>query len=251
VVIENIYQKNNMSFENFKPEPIKRKAENPPLREKLVAFIDSVFDSSVDAADRLGTLRNRLGYFLTPSEDNKFDEQEIESWEEKLEACSSIDNKEQFASECFKALEPLLDWYSQNPREFEAVLRKNALMVNNFTPLNEVMTYHRSSDSIFIHVATSETLSIKEKLAMMKDGFTKLADIIKSDETIQAVSAISWIVAAKPGILENWGFKIKGEISPEDKERDFKSESRPVSWAVANRDDFLAAVSRNLNREIK
>lgn len=240
-----------MSFENFQPEPVKRKVENPSMKEKLVAFIDSVFDSSVDAADRLGALRNRLGYFLKPSEDNKFDEEAIEAWEEKLEACSSIDNKEQFASECFKVLEPLLDWYSQNPRDFEAVLRKNALMVNNFTPLNEMMTYHRGPDTVFIHVATSETLSMREKLAMMKDGFAKLADMIRNDDTIQAASAISWIVAANPGILEKWGFKIKGEISPEDKERDFKSESRPVSWAVANRDNFLAAVDSNLNREVK
>lgn len=240
-----------MSFENFTPEPVKKKIENPTIEDKLGSLLAEIFDNNNQADDRFKIFSERLGVLLDISSNSWLQETEIDSMRNDLQACCELDNKEEFINRCFIVFKPLLDWYYNNPREFEAALRKNALKVNNFTPINEVLTYSRGEKTINIHVSTSETLSLGEKLAMMKDGFYKLAEILRNDDSIKAVSATSWIVAANPGILEKWGFEILGEISPVLKEEHFKTEERPVFEARVTRDNFLAAVDKDLNRNKK
>lgn len=251
LVIENIYQKNNMSFENFKPEPVKKKIENPTVEDRLGGFLDEIFDNNVEAVDRFNAVSNRLGALLDSSVNSWLQEDELNNLKNNLRDCCELDNKDEFIEKCFIVFKPLIDWYYNNPREFEAALRINALRVNKFTPLNEVLTYGRWKDIIHIHVAVSETLSLGEKLAMMKDGFYKLAEMLRNDDSIKTVSATSWIVAANPGILEKWGFEILGEISPELREKHFKKEKRIVFEARATRDNFLTAIDKDLNRNKK
>ncbi len=166
-------------------------------------------------------------------------QEQIDEIKSSLKVCSALEDKKEFIKQCADCLNPLLDWKKQDPYSFEAKLRENVAEVTGFIPLNETLTYGRDKDRIHIHVSPSETLGLSEKLALIKDGFHKLRDILLADESIKEVSATSWIVAANPGILEKLGFTIDGEISKGMKKRNFPNETRPVFKAHITREEFI------------
>jgi hypothetical protein len=110
-----------------------------------------------------------------------------------------------------------------------------------------MLSYGKHGESsIHIHVAPSNTLSVGTKLSLLKDGFRNLQEVLKKDEKIREITASSWIVATESGrsILEKFGFTFVGEISPEMKEKFFKSEKRPVGEAFVTRESFFEAMEK-------
>jgi len=225
-----------MNLENL--EQIKAPQPDPDEIKIQNLFVE-IFHNKQSSEDRYSEATRRLASFLKTSEKNLLTQEQIDEITSNLKICSTLENETEFTKQCADCLRPLLDWKKQDPRSFEAKLRENVAEVTGFTPLNETLTYGRYKDCIHIHVSPSETLRVSEKLALIKDGFHKLRDILLADESIKEVSATSWIVAANPGILEKLGFTIDGEIPEDMKERHFQNETRPVFNAHITRDEFI------------
>lgn len=121
----------------------------------------------------------------------------------------------------------------------EAAARKAFAHECAFTPINDLLSYGREDGLIHIHLAPAKTLSVKEKIAAVRDGLTRLATIVHADESMKQIEATSWIVARHPKLMKKLGFTVTGPIDDGMRQRRFREETRPVSHAVINREEFL------------
>jgi len=171
-----------------------------------------------------------------------------------------IKDREVFISHLLKVLEPIITIQAAQPeikeileRENEKVQRDEILSEDGNLKLSEVLYSgingeHKNEAEIHLAPATE---FIKEKgIGVFKNeienGLKKLATIIKSDNNIEKVSAVSWIVAKNPALLESLGFTIIGEISEEEKKQEnYIGGNRPIARASMKREDFLVRYDTN------
>ena len=154
-----------------------------------------------------------------------------------------------------KVLEPIIILQATKPeilekieKENEKVQREEILNGDGNLKLSEVLysgINGEHENEAEIHLAPANEF-IKEKgIGVFKNeiesGLKKLATIIKSNNNIEKVSAVSWIVAKNPVLLESLGFTIIGEISEEEKrQKNYIGDNRPIARASMKREDFLA-----------
>jgi len=105
--------------------------------------------------------------------------------------------------------------------------------------LNEMLSYDRKENEIYLHLSPSETFGVSEKVAFLKRGFSKLTQILKADPSIEKVVAVSWIVTVNPGIMEKLGFVIDGPVSHKEQVTFRDVENRVISRAHIKREEFL------------
>lgn len=170
-----------MSFEkiNFRIEK-----EDP--RTKITKDkIEKIFDSNDNGLERV----DEIVLIIRPSLGSKsINFEEIKS---SLRGLESLE-KELFVERVFEIVSPLIE---------------SGERVNNFIKINEALSYHRSNDSIHIHLSRTD----KNPISLVKDGLRDLAKIVEADETIKEIRATSPIVARGPELLENkFGFQYKG-----------------------------------------
>lgn len=215
-------------------------AEDPNTK-RLRIFLTQVFDNGAEASKRTDEFEKRLKSFLVVGDGGCLSQFEIDGIRNKFQSYCSLEDKEEFIKQGLDSLKPLIEWKKNNEAAFEAKMRENFVSASGFTRLNESLSYGKDKDDIHIHVAPSETLSVGQKLNLLKDGLRRLQEIVKNDEEIKLVSATSWIIATEKGqgIMEKLGFEVTGLISKELKERFFRSETRPVFGAYIKREDFL------------
>ncbi len=99
--------------------------------------------------------------------------------------------------------------FEKNPNntDMDAVRRK--FLEGRFIPVNEILSYGISGHEMHIHLAPSMDFSTGKKHKLLKEGFRKLAIIMKFDPIIEKISATSNIVAEKPERLKRRGFSIE------------------------------------------
>jgi len=227
-----------------------RSIENPPQKrvqesidDKMRSFLIEIYTEKKEPQARFSAILERLGPFLTYREDSGLDQSVIEEIKQNLTQYTQLLDQEEFISKVMLCLGPLFMWQENDPKGFEARLRESFVIKEGFLPLNEMLSYGYGKDYVHIHLAPSETLDMKEKFALLEDGFKKLAEILKSNPELKEVRATSWIVAANPELMEKkLGFNLKGEISPEEKNKYFRPEAEkniPVHKAIISRDDFI------------
>ena len=236
---------NNMENINFEqPEIKKEKVEKIkiPIEEQLVDFFAEVFNNN-DSEQRLEDLLWRVQKFLIVADDNRLDQNMIDEIKNGLKKISTINDKQDFIEQGLKVLSPLITWYNEDKKTFEAKLRENVVAARGFIPLNEMLTYGRDENYVHILVSPSETMNTSEKLFLVKDGFRKLADILKKDDSIKEIVAQSWIVAANPGLLKNFGFDIIEEVEKNDENKHLP-DRRPIATAIASKESFLEAMEK-------
>ena len=221
-------------------EKLKEREENN--ERKLRDFFGEIFDNNEDPEKRFAEFTKNLQKFLIMTGANSLSQEDINQINIDIKSCCLLKDKEMFMDQGIVSLARLIDWQRENEGIFEENERKAFIENSGFIPLNEMLSYGKHGESsIHIHVAPSNTLSVGTKLSLLKDGFRNLQEVLKKDEKIKEITASSWIVATESGrsILEKFGFTVVGEISPEMKEKFFKSETRPVGEAFINREDFL------------
>ncbi len=222
---------------NLESPKIKEKAET--IEQRMQRLLRQCFNENQDSKLRHKDLLKRLQFFLTVEDNPYLDTNTINEIDSNLERICLIDNEEEFLNNAMVSLQPLFDWQHAEPVSFESSLRKGINAMTGFIPLNEMLTYEQKKTEIHIHLSPSETLSLGNKLTLLRDGFKKLAEILKDNSSIEQVRATSWLVAAHPGLLEKLGFTVEGEISPEMKKENFSHDDRPVASAFINREDLL------------
>lgn len=230
-----------MKFEGIKNEkPKKVEKIQVTIEDKLKDFFSEIFRNESDPEKRLANIYSRVPKFFDPT-DNHLDEADIQTMKNHLENVSKIEDADEFLSEGLKAFTPLINWHNEDKISFEKKLRENTVASKGFTPLNEMVTYGKEKDFIHIHVSPSETLGLSEKIMMTKDAFSKLAEIVKQDENMKEIVASSWIVAANPGLMKNFGFTVDEPISGDElkEEKENAAHQRPEATARISRDDLL------------
>ena len=119
-----------------------------------------------------------------------------------------------------------------------------------FEDLNDILSYGGTSRLIHIHVLPKpevlEGKRLREKVeyvkSQIKAGLQKLAGLMETDprwKKVQKVTAISWLVAKHPEVLEELKFTIEGEIDPELRASHFQNDTRKISVASITREAFL------------
>lgn len=224
-------------------EGLPQKRVQESINDKMRAFLAEIYTGQQEPQARLSAILERLGPFLTYKEDSGLDQSVIEEIKQNITQYTQLSDQEEFINSSMICLEPLFRWQENDPTSFEARLRESFVIKEGFIPLNEMLSYGYGKDYVHIHLAPSETLGVKEKFALLEDGFKKLAEILKSNPELKEVRATSWIVAANPELMEKkLGFNLKGEISPEEKNKYFRPEAEkniPVHKAIIGRDDFI------------
>jgi hypothetical protein len=223
----------------FEKQATDRDPKRDPLEEKIQKAFLEIFDNNTDPKIRYSEFLRRMQIFFVVGEKNRLLKEDINEIKVGLEKCCAISDREQFLEECLACVKPLIDWMRDDYASFEAMIRENQIAGSGFTPLNESVSYGKDKNLVHIHVSPSESFDPLKKLSILRDGFKKLAKILKEDESIKEVTASSWIIAENPRIMEMLGFTVLGEISPEFKEKHFKYETRSVFEAVMSREDFL------------
>ncbi|MCM2339314.1 MAG: hypothetical protein NDI62_02560 [Burkholderiales bacterium] len=199
-------------------------------KEEIKIRIDK-FIKGIDAYERAGMMINK------------------EEFINNLHTAEDIEDKELFIEKMIEATKPLLSFKINNPRAFEEAQRNLILSKGENIKLSKLLyTDMRGHDNeVFIHLAEASELIKNEGLSVFKkeiiEGLEELAKIVKTNENILRISAISWIVAKNPILLEKLGFTIDGEISKEEKAMNFENEERLVARAHISREDFLKRYS--------
>jgi len=210
--------------------------------DKVRSFLVDVYSTKQEPQARFEAILARLAPFFVCKDDSGLEQSVIDEIQQGLEEYTKLADQEEAISKIIVCLKPLLMWQENNPKSFETRLRESFVIKEGFIPLNEMLSYGQAKDYVHIHLAPSKTLTMVEKLSLLKDGFKKLVDILRADPELKEVRATSWIVAANSGLLEKLGFTIKGEISLEVKAKYFRPEFEkniPVHSASISSSDFI------------
>lgn len=76
--------------------------------------------------------------------------------------------------------------------------------------VNDMLGFEYSKDrkEIDIHISDQRDKKTGEKLRLLRDGFKKLADILKHETGVELITATSWIVKEHPRLLKLLGFTL-------------------------------------------
>lgn len=209
------------------------------IEKKFKKFFLEVFECSSGPEERLANICKKFHFFLFSHPKNKLKEKEIEKMLLDLRRVCNLEDGKKFVLYGFDSVKPILDWRKRDPRSFEDLLRVNQINYLGYIKLNEMLSYDRKENEIYLHLSPSETFGVSEKVAFLKRGFSKLTQILKADPSIEKVVAVSWIVTVNPGIMEKLGFVIDGPVSHKEQVTFRDVENRVISRAHIKREEFL------------
>jgi len=154
-------------------------------------------------------------------------------------------------SESSKVLEEKLknkirEKYDNSPQGKEAELNKAKKFIKSTgsMEINRILACVKFKNSLILHIPPSHTVSLSEKLKLMREGFKKVADILVNDKSIKKVEGSSWLADEHGSLVRKMGFDIKdinfmekffvviGNILKKQNERPYKRVS-------ISREDFL------------
>lgn len=197
------------------------------------------FDNKQELNDRIDNLTLKMN--LLQKNGAVFNKEKII---EDVKGCININEKEAFITHLLKALEPILVLRTTQPEIFERTQREAQLYNSGYLKLSEVLHFGLDGEEVQLHLAPATELIKDAGIGNFKkeveNGLRKLAEFIKSNDTIKEITATSWIVAKNPMLLERLGFTVGGEIPKEEKEKLFSAEKRPIAKAFMGREEFLA-----------
>lgn len=211
-------------------------AEREGLEERFFRSAERTFEEIGDPRARTAKIRSDFDTVIAVMDD----EGVARHIREAIERTGSIVDKSEFIAAMTAAFRPLLDAYLRSPAKFEQAARERWRRESNFTPLSEILAYGQAGDVVHIHLASARAMSPGEQLRGVRDGLQKLAEVVARDETIQRITATSWIVAARPGLLEKLGFTVEPQdINDVERKEHFAEENRPVRRATMTREELL------------
>ena len=211
--------------------------------DKVANKIGHVYDAKSTNAERIDVLLIQLGYLESPA----IGEQTIQQVHEAVTACADTASREEFITRVLLAIKPILEYRQDHPAEAQQAIRRAFVEHGGFTPLNEILSYGRSSHGEYVHIHLAPAEGITNWREQVIDGFRTLATLMREHpeewEKVQRVTATSWIVAKHPALLEKLGFIIEGPIDEQARKRHFAGDVRPISRAVMNRETLLTKYS--------
>lgn len=113
------------------------------------------------------------------------------------------------------------------------------LRSEEFTPINDVLSYGIDADVVHIHAEQQDSLGLVKKLHLFREGLGGLAQIIKEHPEVSTITATSWIIAENPELIKKFGFTVDGPIDQKTRDAFFPGETRPISAAHISATDFL------------
>lgn len=216
-----------------------QKTQIEALREEMKGKFGHLFDNKDELKDRIGNFILQLEAFEKSG--LIFDKEKIIRG---VKESANINDREAFIAHFVKILEPFTILRVTQSKIFEKVARDETIKNSGNLRLSEILYANFENEVASIHLAPAAELKKEIGFGNFKKeiekGLIKLAEIIKSDEKIKEIWAVSWIVARHPLLLKRLGFTIAGELTEEEKIDGFSEEKRPVARAFMKREDFLA-----------
>jgi hypothetical protein len=213
------------------------------IKEEMRGNLGRLYDN------REKELNNRIDDFISKLESLQkngvaFDKEGIING---LRESADIKDREVFISHLIKILEPIIIIQATQPKVIEQVQRENTINGPDNLKLSEVLYMSingQNEKEAEIHLAPATELIKQDGIGNFRkeveNGLKKLAEIIKTNDNIEKITATSWIVAKNPSLLERLGFTVIGEISKEEREQEnYRDEKRPIAKAFMKREDFL------------
>lgn len=211
-------------------------AERAGLEERLGKSMARLFYETADPQARSEKIYKDIKPLLAVMQDQKV----ADCIRAEIEQTCAITDQETFVATLIAKLRPFLQEYLQAPVHFEEVAREHWRRENNFTSLSKNLVYEKSEDIVRLHLASSRSMDPAEQLRSVREGLSKLAEVVSKDESITTVEATAWIVAARPGLLEKLGFSVEAHnLGSEELREHFPDENRPVRRATMTREVLL------------
>lgn len=202
-------------------------------QDKIANHLEIIMEKHSDNSEVIAIVKKRIKFIV----DNLMPEGSTVM--EDLDACVNIPDEKEFAEAVIKCLMPLGETKIAEPEKFEELQRQAFVESGGFNKINDFISYGVDGNIMHIHIAPNEHTSNARKLGLLREGLAELAKIVEKDKNIKTITGTSWIVAAHPGILEKMGFTIDGQITPEEMEKFFTGEERPVHRAHIDRQELL------------
>ncbi len=167
--------------------------------------------------------------------------------DDMLEAIASgfdNDDPESFSRSVLDAVGPLVNIRLEHAKAFEDVQALDIMGQQEFTPVNERISYTVDGEVLQLHLATA--FEMKDQIeSLYEDALIKMADFVREHPEIKKIGGKSWLNATKTygAMKERLGFEIS-DLSDEENEtvsegtiRDERV--RPVMNAYMSREQFL------------
>ncbi len=218
-------------------------------REELKGNLGYIFDNRSTFENDIKKLKDSL--VEMGEQGLVFNKEEIYKG---LEQLIEIKDRDIFISYGSKVLDPVIVLKVTQSKIFDKIQREvhmRGLDKVGMIQLSQVMYCGIEEEEriVHIHLSSSRDFMTKDRIedfnSDLENGLKKLAEIVKSNENIDKVIAISWIVAKSPERLKKLGFTIEGEISKEEKEKNWKGEDIPIHSAFMTREYLLERYGNN------
>lgn len=223
----------------------RRKASESRIMGDIERAIAHIWESGKTQGERVATtislleesLESGLVQSLVPDED-------VSKMREALASSVSSEGPEKFAQSVIDAVRPLIDVRINHAKEFEDVQALEIMGAQEFTPVNERISYSVGAEEIQLHLAPA--FEMKDQIEeLYQDALEKLVDYVREHPEIKRIGGPSWLNATKTygAMKERLGFQLSEAWHKEDEtHRDSPSEefrSRPKKNAYITREDFL------------
>lgn len=242
----------------------KPSTEGDPVEQGAKEEIAKMFDKYDNGPERVQAFKNKIASFLENRD--LLEEDQAQAINQQLDQCASLEERESFIEEVFKAVKLVVSLRETKPEAFEQARRETFVRESGVTALNDLLSYGEGytegedgegDKTVHIHLAPAGVLlkklkaeakglkEFKEKIKeSVGEGLSRLAKIVQEDERIKKVTATSWVVACWPSIMRSLGFTVEGPIDEETREAHFADEKRPVAMATMSREKLLSEYLR-------
>jgi len=217
---------------------------------KTEVALEALFTEVSSPTELQQTLQERFEPIL----ESGFVSEECKAIMSEVPEISNITDKKEFLRRMLEVLTPLIEFRVNNSKLYEDMEAQITLKQENFTALNERVSYHVTETDddgniirVNIHLAACHELAeTKEERAkiieeLYIDGLKKLVQFAKDNPTLKSVNSTSWLNATKTygDMKKRMGFEGFGPISEDLRKKHFSDEQRTVISCTLSRQELI------------
>lgn len=195
-----------------------------------------------NSEERTLGIMKKLNHFFQYIDKKILSGEKIEEIKSSIDACSLIQDKDEYLDAVMRILKPILDLKDKHANKIEDAQAKVMNREKGFTEINRLLSYGKHGSTVHIHAPPGETVG--NKLGLYREAMERLADIVRNDLDIQEITATSYLVAKHPRLFTAIGFEI-GDVPEEFRRGHFADEERQIKKATISRKEFLNKFLKN------
>src|SRR3989344_7509668 len=229
------------SFRTFPGDSFKKLDVSKDTHD-IKQYLEKLYEEHKNPDVIIQVLNTTIEEYFKYLERNIFPQEIKDKAQASLRICAEIPNKKNFIKCVMQSVQPFIYIRATYPKEFEEVQARINNKEQGYIELNRVVTYEKIGNTIHLHHSPAKTLKAVRLYALYRDAMRKLAKIVKGDQEIEKIDAVSWIVTKISEVFEENGFTVKRLDKSPNSPDSFdllKKDAEKISLASVSREEFL------------